>query len=911
MSTYTGALAGKGGDKDGGGKKEKEVKKPVQTNTLMGWMSKPKGPASPSKASSSAAAPAVASVPFAAGASAMEDEDEEDDVVVRKAGSAPSAGASASAAAGASPAPSSRASLGGSAQKKARTASGAAVPTARAAAVLPPLRAGAGGPGAALAGPGALEGQVVVVTGETERLTRDQLATMVKELGGTCPGTVSSRTTMLVCGTKLEDGRPVEAGSKWREAQEQNDKAAKGERGFVPGKGKGKGEVLMGPITIYSEADFFAFLAGTATQEQRDSAAAAEAAETERFAAFRAGGAGFGAGSGSGGGGGGGGSSSSSSRSRKVPPAEMKVGELKAALAAQGVDTSGMLEKEELIRALESACGDGGGGDGGGSSSSAAAAAAAAAGPRGPSNSDDRALSGLWTDKYAPTTFDELVGNGPFVKSLDDWLRFWDARHVAKTMPVPPKAAGTMPGSRCALISGPPGIGKTTTAALLGRRHGYEVLELNASDNRAARHVKNLLGGALGSGTLAFGAGGGGMGEEGGGSGPPPRRLVIMDEVDGMSAGDRGGSQELIKLIKAARCPIIAICNDRQNPKVRTLANHCYDLKFARPTKMQIAERVLRIAAVERVALEPAALDTLVESCGSDMRQILNTLQMWAVSSAAVSGGAMREKLSSLCKDANLRLDGFSAVPKMFAEARSAKLEARAEYFFVDYDMAPLLIQQVYTDAIVRSAPSGVPQAKLERDQLARLARAADAISQGDVFLDAVRSRNMWSMLPDAAMAFTAATTAAACAAPPNVMFPTWLGKNSSRGKRARLLAEMGLHMGANVSAGREAIRLDMLDPMRTRLLVPLTAQGLAEDPLPTIAATIKLLDEYGLSKADLMETMVEVIFKGDGFVDFSERIDSKVRPPPPPPPRPAPSRPLRLHSPLLSRKTSSKTSPG
>jgi replication factor C subunit 1 len=382
-----------------------------------------------------------------------------------------------------------------------------------------------------------------------------------------------------------------------------------------------------------------------------------------------------------------------------------------------------------------------------------------------------------------------------------------------------------------------------------------------------------------------------------------------MDEVDGMSAGDRGGSQELIKLLKVARCPIIAICNDRQNAKVRTLANHCYDLKFARPTKGQIAERVLKIAAVEGVALEPAALETLVESCGADMRQILNTLQMWAVSSAAVSGAAMRDKLGSLCKDANLRLDGFSAVPKMFSEARSAKLEARAEYFFVDYDMAPLLIQQLYGECVERSKPAGAPPARAERDQLARLARAADAISQGDVYLDAVRSRQLWSMLPDAAMAFTAAATAAACPSPPFCAFPTWLGKNSSRGKRARLLAELGLHMGAAVSGGREAIRLDMLDPMRTRLLTPLAAAGLAEDPLPTIAATIKLLDEYGLSKADLMETMVEVVFKGEGFIDFSERIDSKVwrcgvaraaqhartrtlsppSPPPPPPPAPPP----------------------
>jgi replication factor C subunit 1 len=42
-----------------------------------------------------------------------------------------------------------------------------------------------------------------------------------------------------------------------------------------------------------------------------------------------------------------------------------------------------------------------------------------------------------------------------------------------------------------------------------------------------------------------------------------------MDEVDGMSAGDRGGVADLIKTIAKSKVPIIAICNDRYNPKVR------------------------------------------------------------------------------------------------------------------------------------------------------------------------------------------------------------------------------------------------------------------------------------------------------------------------------------------------------
>jgi replication factor C subunit 1 len=58
--------------------------------------------------------------------------------------------------------------------------------------------------------------------------------------------------------------------------------------------------------------------------------------------------------------------------------------------------------------------------------------------------------------------------------------------------------------------------------------------------------------------------------------------VLIMDEVDGMSAGDRGGMQELISLIKETKIPIICICNDRASPKVKSLANYCLDLRFRR-----------------------------------------------------------------------------------------------------------------------------------------------------------------------------------------------------------------------------------------------------------------------------------------------------------------------------------------
>lgn len=60
-----------------------------------------------------------------------------------------------------------------------------------------------------------------------------------------------------------------------------------------------------------------------------------------------------------------------------------------------------------------------------------------------------------------------------------------------------------------------------------------------------------------------------------------------MDEVDGMSAGDRGGVADLIQTIHSTKVPIIAICNDKYHQKLKSLRNHCMELEFRWPALSQ------------------------------------------------------------------------------------------------------------------------------------------------------------------------------------------------------------------------------------------------------------------------------------------------------------------------------------
>ena len=96
--------------------------------------------------------------------------------------------------------------------------------------------------------------------------------------------------------------------------------------------------------------------------------------------------------------------------------------------------------------------------------------------------------------------------------------------------------------------------GKTTTATLVARESGRDVLELNASDARSKKALSNALGDVTGSQVLSFDN----MGKKNKKKAPIQKRCIIMDEVDGMGAGDRSGMSELIQMIKKSKVPIVS-----------------------------------------------------------------------------------------------------------------------------------------------------------------------------------------------------------------------------------------------------------------------------------------------------------------------------------------------------------------
>lgn len=79
----------------------------------------------------------------------------------------------------------------------------------------------------------------------------------------------------------------------------------------------------------------------------------------------------------------------------------------------------------------------------------------------------------LWVDKYKPQSVADLVGNNTLIQTLRQWLFQWNAVHLHGATPEQPKGAGggrpKDMSKKAVMLSGPPGIGKTSSAHIIAK----------------------------------------------------------------------------------------------------------------------------------------------------------------------------------------------------------------------------------------------------------------------------------------------------------------------------------------------------------------------------------------------------------------------------------------------------------
>jgi len=405
----------------------------------------------------------------------------------------------------------------------------------------------------------------------------------------------------------------------------------------------------------------------------------------------------------------------------------------------------------------------------------------------------------LWVDAHKPKTLADVIGHAEQIKELLAWLAAFPAVE-----------------SRVALLTGPPGIGKTTVAHLVAAAAGFDIIERNASDERSGTAVRALLETAARSGHVGA------------------KRLVIMDEVDGC---DRGGVGELARLGKTSAFPLLCIANERTKPKLKPLVSMALDVRFARPAKHIIARALKARFPTQSVG----ELEILAERSGNDIRSCINTLQF-------KDEGKGEDLLDGVAKDSLLRMDPFSAAGRLFQPQGS--LQDKTNLVFVDAGIVSLMVAEGYVAAAGKGYTASTDAEKLER-----CAAAADYLSHADVLDKRVYRTQSWDLMAHAATMTAAAATVAAGPAPFQ-LWPQWLGKASKRGKHRTWVRDLETRTSLSY--------LDTQDLLRARFFRSgRTATALVDD-----------LVSLRLTRDDLMDTLTDVALTEGPTV----ALDSKTK---------------------------------
>ena len=296
--------------------------------------------------------------------------------------------------------------------------------------------------------------------------------------------------------------------------------------------------------------------------------------------------------------------------------------------------------------------------------------------------------SSLWVDKYRPTNIDNIIGNTNQIALIRKWLNVFKTRKAYKGF------------KNCILISGPPGIGKTSTVHILLKDYGYDVIEFNASELRTSKIISSKLETILSGKSIQM------MFNK------DIKTGIIMDEVDGIESRKEYSSNDMITYINYTenrevaklkklkkkpkkndkiyinKNPIICICNSITR-NLNSLLKYVVHIKFNGPSDSDIYTLLKKINLGENLGISDAVLNIITPYCQNDLRRTVYILEyISGFLKKNISQGELLKLVQNVgTKDMDIEL--YEAINKLYFDysmnISEVLLNYQADQTFVPY----------------------------------------------------------------------------------------------------------------------------------------------------------------------------------------------------------------------------------
>ena len=272
----------------------------------------------------------------------------------------------------------------------------------------------------------------------------------------------------------------------------------------------------------------------------------------------------------------------------------------------------------------------------------------------------------IWTEKYRPKNYDEVVGQDEIVKRVKALTNSMNIPHL--------------------LFAGPAGTGKSTLALivvkdLFGENWKENYLELNASDERGINIVREKVKNFARTKSL----------------GSVPFKVIFLDEADALTPEAQQALRRTMENY-AQTCRFVMSCN-YSSKLIDPIQSRCATFRFKLLEKKDVKKVLERISKEEKLEIDEDSIEAIYEGSDGDCRRSVNFLQSTAAVSPKISKDLVKTIISEIKpKDVRVVLD--YAISGDFENAKEKLLNLKLKESISGQDIIKSIQKEIWNMSI-------------------------------------------------------------------------------------------------------------------------------------------------------------------------------------------------------------------